>query len=357
MVPYTDSITNDSMFYHLDENGNIIPCNTAWYLMYQEFNRQGHEIHTIDMYSDWSEVDYFLLFPIEWIAAQAIAEAGYADRMIYCNAEPASVCELHTKEGYEILRQIFPYILTWNRECVDGRQVFQRCIPYLGEFSPCDIPFSERKLITGISANKHSTYAGELYTTREDAYSWFEEHYPDQFDFYGTRWAGTNHPCYKGVVDSKAETFHHYRFALCFENTRTSGDYITEKIWDCLYSQIVPIYVGAANIRDYIPEDCFIDYDRYASYEELAEYLLGIDESRYQEYLDAAQRLLHSDVKRQFSAEQGVVDILNAIAVPNDYHMTDYGRRFLKRKAKRDKRNLRGIAIRSGLKRLLWRHH
>lgn len=353
LVPWSKNELNDEIFYHVDAAGNRIPTPSAAYLMYEEFIRLGHEIHTYDRYTDWSKVDYFLLYSIDWIAAEQITKAGYADRMVYCNAEPPTVCSLHTKEGYETLRQIFPYILTWNPDWVDGVQIFKRCIPYYYDYQPCHIPFAERKLITGISANKHSDYPDELYTAREQAYDYFEVNYPDQFDFYGVLWQGTNHPCYKGTVQSKAETFHHYRFALCFENTRTRCDYITEKIWDCLNAQIVPIYLGAANIRDYIPEDCFIDYNRFTSCADLATYLLSIDEARYQEYLDAAARLLHSDVIAQFQGEQYAHDILAAVAHPANYQMTDYGRRFLRDKAATERRNQRVIALKSRIKRLL----
>lgn len=355
LVPWTQQELNDEIFYHVDEAGKVLPTPSAAYLMYEEFKRLGHEIHTYDVYADWSDVAYFLLYSIDWVAAERITRAGYADRMVYCNAEPPTVCSLHTREGYETLRQIFPYILTWNPDWVDDRQIFKRCIPYYYNYSPCEIPFTERKLITGISANKHSDYPKELYTARERAYDFFEAHYPEQFDFYGILWDGTNHPCYKGTVTSKAEVFHHYRFALCFENTRTERDYITEKIWDCLNAQIVPIYLGASNIRDYIPETCFIDYEQFSSCEELATFLLSIDETRYREYLDAAEDLLHSDVIERFSGEQYAHDILNAVAHPNNCRMTEYGRRFLRGKASREMRSQRMTELRSCIRRLLCR--
>lgn len=353
VVPWAEQELDDKLFYEIEIDGQRRPKASSIYQMYEEFCRLGHEIHTCDYYQNWEEVDYFLLFPIDWIMADRITEAGYADRIIYCNAEPPSVCELHTEEGYQILKQIFPRIMTWNPEWVDGVQIFKRCIPYHYQLYPCDIPFSKRKLITGISANKHSKYPDELYSVRERAYDYFEAHYPGQFDFYGTGWEGTDHPCYRGTVESKAETFHNYRFALCFENTRMKKDYITEKIWDCLCAQIVPVYLGAENIRDYIPENCFIDYSEFSSDEELATYLLDMNETSYQSYLDAATRLLNTDVRHQFSGELYAHDILNAVATSNGFQMTEYGRRFLRNKAAREMRNQKLMILRSHLKRLL----
>lgn len=353
LVPWKQDELQDSIFFYRSENGEILPTESAAYQMQQEFVRLGHVLHTYDCYEDWSDVDYFLLYSIDWIVAERIAKAGYAMKMVYCNAEPPTVCNLHTKDGYELLKQIFPCLLTWNPEWVDGKQIFKRCIPYFYKFVPCNIPFRDRKLITGISANKHSNYPDELYTERERAYDFFESNYPDQFDFYGILWEGTKHACYRGTVKNKAEIFHKYKFAICFENTRTKQNYITEKIWDCLNAQIVPIYAGAENIRDYIPENCFIDFYRFSSYEELAVHLLRMREDEYQGYLDAAKELLQSEIIRKFSGEQYAHDILQAVGHAENFQMTQRGRRFLRQKAQRERLALKGVQLRRRLKKMI----
>ncbi len=350
LIPWANDELQDRIFVRKNAEGVLTPTQSAAYLMQQEFIRLGHELHTYDCYADWSKVDFFLLYSIDWIAAEKITRAGYANKMVYCNAEPPTVCSLHTRTGYETLKQIFPRILTWNPEWVDHQQIFKRCIPYYYKFSPCRMPFAQRKLITGISANKHSDYPNELYTERERAYYYFEQNFPDQFDFYGILWEGTDHPCYKGTVEDKAETFHKYKFALCFENTRTKRDYITEKIWDCLNAQIVPIYAGAENIGEYIPKDCYIDFDQFESYDALANFLIEMSEDQYQEYLDAAKKLLHSNVVCKFSGEQYAHDILFAVENKNDFEMTKYGRQFLAAKARKEKRELHWMHLRMQIK-------
>ena len=352
LVPWKEEELKDSIFYQNSDGKNIQAENVVSQ-MKREFERLGHEIHTYDMYPNWNVVDYFLLFPIEWVAAEKIERAGFGNRLIYCNAEPPTVCALHTREGYAILRQIFPCILTWNPALVDGNQIFKRCIPYYFSFHPCRVPFEQRKLLTGISANKHSEYSEQLYTERETAYRFFEENYPDQFDFYGVLWNKDGHPCYKGTVENKYDVFHQYKFAICYENTRTEQDYITEKIWDCLTAQIVPIYMGAANIRDYIPENCFIDREQFSSYSELADYLLNMSEDEYNRYLNAAQKLLKSDALQNFSAVKYVHDILYAADHAAKSQMTAYGRQFLKEKASREKKNIFRANVHSKIKRIL----
>lgn len=40
---------------------------------------------------------------------------------------------------------------------------------------------------------------------------------------------------------------------------RGEKGYITEKIFDCFFPGVIPIYWGAENVTDYIPQDTFID--------------------------------------------------------------------------------------------------
>ena len=63
------------------------------------------------------------------------------------------------------------------------------------------------------------------------------------------------YPFYQGKCDKKAETYHKYKFAICFENMKNIKGYVTEKILDCLTAGIVPVYAGADNIEEYVFED------------------------------------------------------------------------------------------------------
>jgi hypothetical protein len=94
-------------------------------------------------------------------------------------------------------------------------------------------------------------------------------------------------PNYRGTCDDKAETFSRYRYALCFENTYhplwTHG-YLTEKILDCMASQTIPVYYGCSNIEDLVPPDCFIDFRRFSSLEQLDDLLQSMSDDEYLEY-------------------------------------------------------------------------
>lgn len=338
LIPWSQKELQDRLFFQ-DGPERKVPTESAAYQMARFLEAKGHEIHTVDRYEKrLQEADFFLFYILDWRWVQKLTRAGLAGRMVYCNAEPPTVNPLNTPEGYQLLKQIFPYILTWNPEWVDDKRIFRRNIPYYFDFHPCDIPFAERKLVTAISANKNSRYKDELYSERNRAYHFFETQHPDEFDFYGVLWNSKGHPCYKGTVKSKAETFHQYRFAICYENTRTNRDYITEKIWDCLHAQIVPIYAGARNIRDYIPEDCFIDFYEVGSYERLYQLISGMSVEKYDTYLEAAKKLLQNEkIRWLFSGERYGKLILDAVQHPVTFEPSWKGKCYTGWKALRNK--------------------
>jgi hypothetical protein len=64
-----------------------------------------------------------------------------------------------------------------------------------------------------------------------------------------------------------------YKFNLAFENGNVQ-DYVTEKVYQALAAGVVPIYMGAPNIREYVPDHSIInvaDFDFNTTL--LAEYL------------------------------------------------------------------------------------
>jgi hypothetical protein len=86
---------------------------------------------------------------------------------------------------------------------------------------------------------------------------------------------------YKGECESKYEVLSQYKFSLCFENMAMKG-YVTEKIFDCFYAGTVPLYLGAENISDLVPESAYIDCRRFGSWVKMQEFVARItDEQLY----------------------------------------------------------------------------
>lgn len=326
IIPWDDTGLGDCLFFFKDENGVLIPKNNNTRRLRDEFYRKGHEIHTIDYYNSYEEIDYFLFFVLDWKLIKELAKKGLTSRMVYCNAEPPTVTLLNTPKGYEWLKNIFPYILTWNPEWIDNVSIFKRNIPYVfKKENRGNVKFEDRKLLTGISGNKQSNYIDELYSERERVYTFFEDNYPQDFTFYGTGWDKKIHSCYGGKVNDKSEVFHNYKFAICFENTKNVKGYVTEKIFDCISCGIVPIYAGAKDILDYVPQECFIDYFSFADFEELACFIKNMSEEEYIKYIESGKKLMDSNIQDSFSGEEYARNIIQAVSLQKAFHITSKG--------------------------------
>ena len=99
---------------------------------------------------------------------------------------------------------------------------------------------------------------------------------------------------WRGSCNSKFEMMGSYEFALCIENTEMLG-YISEKIFDCFYSGVIPIYCGAPDIDKYIPSNCYIDLRNFSDSAELVDMLSSLTKSNIESYRDNIKRFMESE--------------------------------------------------------------
>jgi hypothetical protein len=99
-------------------------------------------------------------------------------------------------------------------------------------------------------------------------------------DIYGTYWEN-NGKNIKGEVWNKHVALDEYFFSIGCENT-IQKNYISEKFWDIVLTDSIPIYLGCNNILEYIPENCFINLNGM----KIEEMVLRINDilNNYQEY-------------------------------------------------------------------------
>jgi len=183
---------------------------------------------------------------------------------------------------------------------------------------------AKRKFLTIINSNRGllSSYK-ELLTERMRAILFFGKN--NEIDLYGFGWEkcplfpywfykNEIKKVYKGSVKDKYQKLSEYNFALAFENCELPG-YITEKIFDCFYAGTIPIYLGAPDIKEYIPEDCFIDMRDFKNYNELRKFLKSLTETEIKTYKENGRKFLESEKYKPFTkehfAEVFVKSILN----------------------------------------------
>ncbi len=85
--------------------------------------------------------------------------------------------------------------------------------------------------------------------------------------------------------NNKTAVQEQYLFHLAFENQNVD-DYITEKLWGTLHSGTLPVYLGAPNIREHVPENSIIVAEDFENPQALADYLIRLtkDKDLYQSY-------------------------------------------------------------------------
>ncbi|TGP24021.1 MULTISPECIES: glycosyltransferase family 10 [unclassified Mesorhizobium] len=85
---------------------------------------------------------------------------------------------------------------------------------------------------------------------------------------------------------TKLETIGRYPFCLALENS-IAPDYVTEKMFDPLEAGTVPVYLGAPNAAEFVPDNSYIDAASFRTPAELAAYLRHLIETppAYEAYL------------------------------------------------------------------------
>ncbi len=241
------------------------------------------------------------------------------------------------------LHRSFKKVFTYCDDLLDDTRFVKLnlpiCLPDEVKFDPEE----KKRFCCMIAGNKQINHELELYSKRVEAIRWFEQNHPDCFDLFGFGWNemlfrgrwflakhaflrpitwlldifAPKYPSYKGTVKSKLNTLKQYKFSICYENARDIPGYITEKIFDCFFAGCIPVYWGANNVTDFIPEECFIDKRKFASYDNLFSFLNKLSNEERQGYALAINRFIKSKAGQKFSvnyfAENITSEVIKAI--------------------------------------------
>lgn len=98
--------------------------------------------------------------------------------------------------------------------------------------------------------------------------------------------------------------FNQYKFIICFENSYNPG-YITEKIFNCLLADTIPIYSGSPIIHDFINPNCFINIGENDNFDEAVDNIIQINSSDDEcyKYISApkiSQKYIDSGINTEF---------------------------------------------------------
>ena len=234
------------------------------------------------------------------------------------------------RENHRYFKKIF----SWRDDIIDNKKTFKFFLPNkIPETISSDIS-QKTKFCCMIAGNKKNNQPGELYSERIRAIKWFETNQPAYFDLFGKGWDLTvpvtikhlkpviqpfynifspPYPSYRGEITSKRTILEQYKFSICYENVIDIPGYITEKIFDCFFAGCIPIYLGASNVADYIPENCFIDKRKFPEYSTLFNYLKHMTEDEYLNFFNAIKGFIKSDKILPFGAKHFADLIINEV--------------------------------------------
>lgn len=211
----------------------------------------------------------------------------------------------------------FRKVLTWHDGLVEWAP--KRCVKinYAQEFNP--VSGNHQRFCCMIASNKTSEHPESLYGERVRAIRWFEAENSLLLDLWGPGWSSG---CsYHGTIPAglKRSTLANYAFSIVFENAREVG-YITEKIFDCFIAGVIPVYLGAPNVGQYIPSECFIDARRFLTtsgsidYRVLYNRIATMPAGARNSYREAIQRFISGPEAAPFATSTFARTVLDTVA-------------------------------------------
>jgi len=307
-------------------------------LLKKELSKLGVDINTLDVHpiEEYRSILFIDMPSLSTLpGGKTIEQLHKMGKKLYLfiNESKLTIPDNWDKDKHRYFEKVF----TWHAPLVDGKKYIKF---YLPNKMPAITKFAltnRTGLCTMIAGNHNSSDPRELYGERRKIIRWFENNHPQDFDLYGRGWDSEifrrpsvslpvkflclfkpfrikldkeYYPSYKGEVKSKRDTFSKYRFSICYENARDIDGYITEKIFDCLFAGTIPIYLGAPNIKDFVPENAFIDKRRFNTHEDLYAFIKGLPEEEYMGYIENIEEFIKSDMMYKFSADNYVNTII-----------------------------------------------
>ncbi|MGI0011511.1 MAG: glycosyltransferase family 10 domain-containing protein, partial [Nitrosopumilaceae archaeon] len=74
----------------------------------------------------------------------------------------------------------------------------------------------------------------------------------------------------------------------------TMDGYITEKIFDCLYAGTIPLYLGAPDISEIIPDNAYVDCRKFSSWHQMWDEICNMPENQIESMRQAGLDFLTS---------------------------------------------------------------
>ncbi len=198
------------------------------------------------------------------------------------------------------IQKNFNKIFSWHKPSTNNKNIIYLPIPWVIDTSKHLRNGKKEVLLTILATyfpEKHPLNQTPLsnYSQREKTVIWFLETHPEDIFIYGKHWDAIQSKLsdearinlskqYKGYAPDKIEALGKSKFSFIFENTKFES-YVSEKIYDAMMARTVPVYSGAPDITQYVPQNCFINFHDFKNYQSLYTFLKNMPDTTYKKYL------------------------------------------------------------------------
>lgn len=192
------------------------------------------------------------------------------------------------------------------------------------------LPFEERRMACLVGTNRKMRYRtgvvamrngwrfsftdwidyafcpGELITLRSEVGRMCAKYRDRGFDVFGEGWdllPETRYVCQGVPGQCVLEYIGNYRYYFAFENHSSACSLISERVWDALWGDTVPLYLGNTKLSEFIPSECYIDGRQFQSAGEMLDCICDMPEKIWRQYHSAGREFIHSDAVNKFLPE------------------------------------------------------
>jgi len=273
------------------------------YRLRQVLQEKGYELEQTTSFAQCGEAEAVICFEVPTLSElKHLLKYPKEKRILFLWEPPTVLPQSYDKR----LHEFFGKVYTWADDLVDNKKYFKFYYPVWRPMIDRIVDFDQKRFCTMIACNKYSNHSQELYSKRKEVIEFFEQYHPADFALYGRGWDGNTYKTYKGTIERKIDCLPQYKFCFCYENLAGMNGYVTEKIFDVMRAGCVPIYWGANNITQYVPQNCFIDRRNFASHQELYEFLKNMSRSQYEDYIRHIDQFMKSSQVQNFTIENFV---------------------------------------------------
>ena len=232
----------------------------------------------------------------------------------------------------------FDAVLTYDDRLIDNKRYFpMRTRAYLRDRITRGLPFCDRRVGCLVGTNRRVRFRsgmiamrrgwhfslrdwydyafvpGELITYRSTVGRLCAQYPVGTFDIFGEGWdihEETRDRCLGVPRTSTLSYVGNYKYYFAFENHESERSIISERIWDALWGDAVPVYRGNKNVNRTVPKECYIDANEFQSPNEMLDWLVCSSESEWGTYREARGSFIRSVAVEKFLPEACAKEML-----------------------------------------------